>query len=319
MRSRCLQRKMTEAVKQPLISACCAQNKKEQAMKKRIGIILSIIMTLSAIPLSAAQVNAQTLPPEIPKEETETPAPQLPVPVLTLKAGEGKITVTWNKCKNVTGYRLFRATAAKGPYKAIANLSAKKSRKHVSKNLKGGKSYYYKMKTYRTEKGKTVYSQFSPVKRGRPLTRLQAQTDRFIRKATEPSMTKQQKLRAAYVYMRDHYKYIKRNVVKTGASGWVNRYASGFFSDGGGNCCSWAAAYTTVAKRLGFKAKAISGMIYYANGRLWGRHGWTEIPMKGKIRVFDPEIEYSYRARGKKISLYQITRLKNGYFLYKRK
>ena len=97
MRSRCLQRKMTEAVKQPLISACCAQNKKEQAMKKRIGIILSIIMTLSAIPLSAAQVNAQTLPPEIPKEETETPAPQLPVPVLTLKAGEGKITVTWNK------------------------------------------------------------------------------------------------------------------------------------------------------------------------------------------------------------------------------
>lgn len=288
-------------------------------MKKRIGIILSIIMTISAIPLSAAQVNAQTLPPQPPKEETEAPAPPLPVPVLTLKAGKGKITITWNKCENITGYRLFQATAVKGPYKIIANLSAKKSRKYISKNLKGGKSYYYKIGTYLTENGSTVYSPLSPEQKGKPLTRLQAQTDRFIRKATEPSMTKQQKLRAAYVYMRDHYTYQKRGIVKTGATGWVNRYASRFFSDGCGNCFSWAAAYTTVARRLGFDARAVSGTIYYPSGRLWGRHGWTEIPMNGKIRVFDPEIENSYRKHGSRINLYKITRLKNGHVLYKRK
>ena len=240
-------------------------------------------------------------------------------PTLKLKGSVGKVTVSWTKVKGASGYQIASASSANGKFRKLATVSSKKSRRYVHKKRKGGKTYYYKVRSYTKVGKRKVYSKFSPVKKATPPTKLQSQTNRFIKKATKPSMTKEQKLRACYVYMRDHYTYKTREVVEIGATGWVSRYASKFFSDKGGNCCSWAAAYTTVAKRLGFQAKAISGKIYYTNGKLWGRHGWTEIPMEGKIRVFDPEIEYSYRRRGKKINLYKVSRTDNGVAIYKRK
>lgn len=238
---------------------------------------------------------------------------------IRLTSGDRNITVKWNKVRRAAGYQIYRAAKENGKFKRIATVRKKGRLRYTNKNLKSKKTYYYKVRAFHKAGGKTIYSPFSEVKSKTVRTLLQIRADRFINKATKPSMTKQQKLRACYKYMRDHYRYINRQVVETGAKGWVNRYASRFFKDGGGNCCSWAAAYTTVAKRLGFPATAVSGKIYYANGKLWGRHGWTEIKMDGKTYVFDPEIEYSYRKRGTKLNLYKIKALDNGWFLYKRR
>lgn len=241
------------------------------------------------------------------------------VPRIRLKSGEGKIAVEWKRVPYASGYQIYRSAGKKKKFKKIATLRKAGKNRYVDRAVKNKKQYRYKLRTFRKTANGICYSRFSAVKQKSARTRLQIRTDAFIRKATKSSMTKEQKLRACYKYMRDHYRYINRAVVETGTTGWVNRYASRFFKDKGGNCCSWAAAYTTAAKRLGFPAKAISGRIYYSNGTLWGRHGWTEIKIDGKTFVFDPEIEYSYRKRGNKINLYKIDAVDNGLFLYKKK
>lgn len=243
------------------------------------------------------------------------PLPKAPE-IKRLSSGRTKITITWSKVSGAQGYRIYRASKAKGVYKAVASIAAKEGCKYVNKNLKSGKRYYYKVQAYVKADDSKVYCSISQPKSIKTLTKLEAQTDAFIKKATKDSMTKEEKLRACYNYMRDHYVYITRTVVETGHKGWENQYASRFFSDKGGNCCSWAAAFTAVAKRLGYPARAVSGVIYYANGQRWGRHGFTEIKMNGKIRIFDPEIERANKLKGKKINLYKTTK-KNKWYQYK--
>ena len=290
-------------------------------MKKRIIIILTTVFILLNLPCISL-LTGKTYAPlgsAIVRGLSKKQSVKQRTPRIRLKSGEKKITISWNKIRHAGGYQIYRSVKKAGKFKRIATVRKAGRAWYVNKGLKTNRSYYYKVRAFRKTADGYCFSRFSAVKRQTPRTKLQIRTDAFIRKATKPSMTKRQKLRACYKYMRDHYRYINRAVVETGATGWVNRYASRFFKDKGGNCCSWAAAYTTAAKRLGFPAKAISGKIYYANGALWGRHGWTEIKIDGKTFVFDPEIESSYRRRGTKINLYQIDGMDNGWFLYKKK
>lgn len=236
-------------------------------------------------------------------------------PKVTLTAGEGQVTVKWKKIKKAKGYQVYRSMKKKGTYKRIATIKKGSRVKYINKKLKKGKRYYFKVRAYTKTGGKKVYSKYSKVKSVTTLTKLQAQTKNFLSKATRSSMSKEQKLRASYSYMRDHYKYIPRAMVSQNNKNWVDSYASRFFADKGGNCYSWAAAYTTVAKNLGYSARAAAGTLYYADGTEWGEHSWTEIRMGGQTYIFDPEIEYAQKRQGKQVSLYKITK-NNGLFIY---
>ena len=233
-----------------------------------------------------------------------------------LTAGEAAMTVKWNRVKKAGGYQIYRSTAKKGKYKRIKTVKKASTIKYTNKKLKEGKRYYYKVRAFKKSKGKTVYSKFSKVQSKKTLVKLNTHINSFLKKATKPSMTKEQKLKASYVYMRDHYKYIKRDMVAQSNNNWVNGYAKNFFADKGGNCYSWAAAYTSVAQKLGYPAKACAGTLYHADGKVWGEHAWTEISMGGTAYVFDPEIEYAHKIKGQSMNLYKLP-YNNALFIYK--
>lgn len=78
-------------------------------------------------------------------------------PSVSSRAGKRRITVTWKKVAGASRYVVYRSTKKKGTYKRIATLKNNR-RSYTNKNLKKKKRYYYKVKAYRTVKGKKQYS-----------------------------------------------------------------------------------------------------------------------------------------------------------------
>ena len=78
-------------------------------------------------------------------------------------SGAKKVTVTWKKAAGATGYQIYRATSKNGTYKKLANVASSKV-SYVDSAVAYCKTYYYKIRTYRTVGGKTVYSSYSSVK-----------------------------------------------------------------------------------------------------------------------------------------------------------
>ena len=68
-----------------------------------------------------------------------------------------KVTLSWKK-QPVTGYEVYRATKEKGTYKKIVNQT---SRSFKDENLKSGKTYYYKVRSYRCNGKRISYSPFT--------------------------------------------------------------------------------------------------------------------------------------------------------------
>jgi len=80
------------------------------------------------------------------------------------KVEQGSYTsaaLTWNKVNGANGYQLFRASTKEGSYVRIKTTS---DLSYTNKSLKPGKTYYYKVRAYRTVKGTKVYSKYTSVK-----------------------------------------------------------------------------------------------------------------------------------------------------------
>ena len=61
------------------------------------------------------------------------------------------ITLQWTATKKVSGYQVYTAGSKSGKYTLLATTSATK---YTHSNLKGGKTYYYKVRAYKTVKKK---------------------------------------------------------------------------------------------------------------------------------------------------------------------
>lgn len=86
--------------------------------------------------------------------------------IVKLKAGKKKVTVKWDKIANVNGYQL--QSSIKRNFKKntkIVTIRKKKVTKKVLKNLKKGKKYFIRIRTFKMVNGKKniLYSAWSAV------------------------------------------------------------------------------------------------------------------------------------------------------------
>ncbi len=108
-----------------------------------------------------------------------------------------------------------------------------------------------------------------------------------IREATDESMTREEMLRAVYLYVRDSFTYLRRHYYKNGDVGWAASEALTMYSTGRGNCYNYASAFWAAARALGYDAKIVSGTY----GADEAPHGWVEILRDGKRYTYDVELE----------------------------
>lgn len=84
---------------------------------------------------------------------------------LKAKKSRRKITVTWKKTKNITGYQVYTKVFVKGiklKYSRAKTLKTK-TRKYVRGMLVKGMKYGFKVRTYKKVNGKKIYGPFATV------------------------------------------------------------------------------------------------------------------------------------------------------------
>ena len=85
-------------------------------------------------------------------------------PTLKVTAGNKKATLSWNKITGATGYGIYMATSKNGTYKKIATIKNGSTVKYTKTGLTKGKTYYFKVRAYKTVSKTNVYSAYSAVK-----------------------------------------------------------------------------------------------------------------------------------------------------------
>lgn len=80
-------------------------------------------------------------------------------------AGKKSAKLTIQRDKTVTGYILYMSTKASSGYKKITTLNKNSKVKYTKKKLKKGKTYYFKVRSYKKIGGKTYTSAYSKYKK----------------------------------------------------------------------------------------------------------------------------------------------------------
>ncbi len=133
-----------------------------------------------------------------------------------------------------------------------------------------------------------------------------------IREATDDTMSRDERLRAMYLYVRDSFTYLRRHYYKTGDIGWATQEALTMYSTGRGNCYCYASAFWAAARALGYDAKIVSGTY----GDTDAPHGWVEILRDGVRYTYDVEIEMAVHRDHGDSDLYEMSdaaRARHGY------
>ncbi|MCB6993456.1 hypothetical protein LI177_08185 [bacterium 210820-DFI.6.37] len=104
----------------------------------------------------------------VPTKKEEIAAIQKIVPkIKSVKSKDSaSVKVSWKKVKGATGYTVYRSASAKGKYKEIKDI---KGTSMTDTGLKLGKTYYYKVRAYKTIDRKNYYSKYSASAKGMPM------------------------------------------------------------------------------------------------------------------------------------------------------
>ena len=98
------------------------------------------------------------------KESEKLKATTTPLtPNVTVKSSSKKTArLSWTNCSTrATGYKVYMATSKNGTYKLVKTTTAKSFTKYY---LTSGKTYYFKVRAYRTVDGKNIYGDYSTIK-----------------------------------------------------------------------------------------------------------------------------------------------------------
>ena len=130
---------------------------------------------------------------------------------------------------------------------------------------------------------------------------------------TKSTMSREDMLRTLYLYVRDHYLYLKRSLYDVGETGWELKETLVMFQTGKGNCYNFSGAFWALARGIGYDAVCYSGLV----GRGRDPHSWVEIEFDGVPYIFDVETEMSQRLQDDYISnLYKMTYEQGKYWSY---
>lgn len=91
--------------------------------------------------------------------------PAAPTSVKAASADYNKLHVSWAKVSGATGYEVYRSTSKSGTYSKVATVS---TTSYNNSSLITGKTYYYKVKAFKTVSGKKVYGSYSSAVSGKP-------------------------------------------------------------------------------------------------------------------------------------------------------
>lgn len=130
------------------------------------------------VPKVTGSVEQPTRKPVVTIKATLTPAKKTVKPakvnlktakqITTKKRGKKVYTkavkLSWKKTKNAGGYVVYMKSG-KGKYKAVKTITNGKTISYTKKNLKKGKTYYFKVRAYRKVNGQKVYGNYSGVKK----------------------------------------------------------------------------------------------------------------------------------------------------------
>ncbi len=86
--------------------------------------------------------------------------PATPTGIKAGSAGYTSMKISWSKVPDATGYQVYRATSKTGTYKRVADTTATG---YTDKSLTTGKTYYYKVRAYRTIGATKVAGAYSPI------------------------------------------------------------------------------------------------------------------------------------------------------------
>ncbi len=107
-------------------------------------------------------------------------------------------------------------------------------------------------------------------------------------------MDEDEQLLAIYRYVRDSFKYVRREPYEAGDTSWLIDEATDMLATGKGNCYSYAAAYCMLVRAIGVDAEVISGHV----GSNFAPHGWVEIVRNGVPHIFDTELSMAHPDMG---------------------
>lgn len=108
---------------------------------------------------------------------THTPAQDPATAIKNTKAKMGKlkvrknyykkkvVEVKWSKLEGFEGYKIYRSSKKKKGYKCIGTSTNAYSFLWTDSKVKKNKTYYYKVRAYKTINGRTVYTKYSSIKK----------------------------------------------------------------------------------------------------------------------------------------------------------
>ncbi len=75
-----------------------------------------------------------------------------------------KATLSWSKVTGASGYEIYQSDSKNGTYIRVKTVTSGSTLSFTKANLKVGKTYYYKMRAYKTVDGSKKYGSYSDIK-----------------------------------------------------------------------------------------------------------------------------------------------------------
>ena len=228
---------------------------------------------------------------------------KLSAPTLTKSCSlDGKtVKLRWTRTAQAKGYQIYRYEGKKWKYlKTIAKSS---TLTYTDKNVKAGKTYKYKIRSYAVVSSKKIYSPFSStvtVSLSRPtvsgdykansiygpylnttqLTQVRRVVQSFKTNYIRKGMSDYDKALAAFLYLRSNCRYARR--------GWQYNNANtawGALVYNEAQCSGFARAMKALCDGVGVKC-------YYAHANTKASnpsHQWNEVRIGGKWYIVDAQ------------------------------
>jgi hypothetical protein len=83
--------------------------------------------------------------------------------ITAISSSSRAANISWNKVSGASGYMVYRSTSPNGSYQNVATIISSKTVRYTNTGLTSGRTYYYKVRAYRTADNKNIYSAYSDV------------------------------------------------------------------------------------------------------------------------------------------------------------